>query len=87
MGKDGWAVLQGYGYIAPTALSYFMLARNPWPPLCADHGLRIWRTEGAWFIVSYTDAFANSFLGYKSFSNIFEVQIIRLNEWRSPFQG
>jgi len=25
---------------------------NPWPPLCADHGLRIWRTSGAQVIVA-----------------------------------
>ncbi len=45
MGKDGLVAVQGYGYIAPTALPYVMLARNPWPPLRSDQGLRIWRPE------------------------------------------
>jgi len=47
MGKDGMSVLQGYGYAAPAALRFFMLALNPWPPLRSDQGLRTCRTSGA----------------------------------------
>ena len=47
MGKNGIDVLQGYDYAAPMVLPFFMLALNPWPPLCSDQGLRIWRTSGA----------------------------------------
>ena len=50
MGKDELIVLQEYGYTAPTALPFIMLAGNPRPPLRSDLGLRIWRTSGAYYL-------------------------------------
>jgi hypothetical protein len=70
MGKDGLVIVQGYAYIAPTALPYFMLLGTPGHRCAVTRGYGYDAPKVLGLLVSYKDVFTISLSGHTSFSII-----------------